>query len=165
MFSLWTRLSHRLRLTLVFGSTTAVLLGVVCLCAILFVREQSLARRFGELESGLARLLKEPGSVDQLSEVREDLPGSEVAIFEASGRPVSSTAKRAIPLTLGRYKDKDVIRVGVRAGDRTIVIDRSFNGKFAVAQHCQPLHPGFQSADEFGIFGKKTFQQAHGPQG
>ena len=126
MFSLWTRLSHRLRLTLVFGSTTAVLLGIVCLCAILFVREQSLARRFGELESGLARLLKEPGSVDQLSEVREDLPGSEVAIFEASGRPVSSTAKRAIPLTLGRYKDKDVIRVGVRAGDRTIVIESSW---------------------------------------
>lgn len=126
MFSLWTRLSHRLRLTVVFGLTVGCLLAIVCLLAVFFVREQSLSRRFGEMESGLSRLLKEPGSVDQLSEVREDLPGSEVAIFDNAGKQVSSTAKRAIPLTHGRFKEKDVIRVGLRSGDRTIVVESSW---------------------------------------
>ena len=126
MFSLWTRLSHRLRLTVVFAFTVGGLLAIVCLSAVFLVREQSLARRFGELESGLSRLLKEPGSVDQLSEVREDLPGAEVAIFDKAGKQISSTSKRLIPLTLGRFKEKDVIRVGIGSGDRTIVIESSW---------------------------------------
>lgn len=90
------------------------------------VRNQALARRFAEMESGLTRLLEEPISSDQLSEVHEILPGADLAVFDQAGERLFSTTKREIPLIVGRSKEKDILRVGVRHRGQTVVIESSW---------------------------------------
>jgi len=126
MFSRWLSWNHRLRLTTLLTATVSVALSGVFLLVVLLVREQTLNRRFSDLENSVKGISQEWSSTDSSSEIAEDYPGLEIAVYDDRGRLLASTGRKAPGMVVGPSKAGDSLSFGVRRGTRVFVANASW---------------------------------------
>ncbi len=121
MFWRLRRMSHRAKLTIALTLFVSAALALVFLTVTLFVRQQSLSRRFAELRGSVSRIAKEWSGPDVIAEEKEDYPGIEFSVYDASGKLLVTSTKTAIPLMYGDRKDGSRILASQSANSVVVV--------------------------------------------
>lgn len=118
--------SNRVRLTLVSTLVVAIALGLSFGVVLSVVREQSIKRRFQELERAIDQVPVQRGDSTAMEEADESLPDLVFGLFSLDGKVVESTNSKVPPIILGNKKVGDQILVGKIVGNRIIVVSGSW---------------------------------------
>ena len=113
--------SLRTRLTGLLAFTVSIALGIVFVLVNFYLRNQSLERRFRELEEKVSVISRDPVDDATLRENKEDFPGIELYVYHNDGRPIASTTKSVPAMHIGRFKTGDQLSFGIAFKDRITV--------------------------------------------
>ena len=121
MFLRARKLSHRTKLTGFLTIAVSVALAAVFLVVIGVVRDQTLTRKFDDLERNVRRVSSEWSGPVSLIEEHEDFPHVEFTVFKTDGSIAASTVKKPLRRIEGKRKIKSLLYFGVKHGDLEIV--------------------------------------------
>ncbi len=121
MFSRWLNWNHRARLTILLTATVSAAMVCVFALVVYLVREQSLNRRFSELEASVTRVAHEWSGPASLREEKDDFPGIDLTVYSSSGRLLASTLSRPPDPIVGRKKLGDALLFGKSDPAKTVI--------------------------------------------
>ena len=113
--------THRSRLTFVAASATGVLLAIVFVAVIVAARESAVAQKHAELQSALNALAGDPDHLE-IEEFRESHPEMSMAVFDATGKPVTTLGRLPLSPAVGFQSTEAAISVSQPRGSTFVVV-------------------------------------------